>query len=708
MSYLRADDRSSRGRSKLGTRERSRSRSNVRAPSPPNSKPSGYAPPPPATAAASPAMPGSFDNGITSPSYEDRPPQGGAGESRLTSYPKATTGAIQYPPPPSAAPYPSDGWMNSNYLADLPPHERPGYVPPLARFPSYPAEDEDDLAYGDQHGSFPASRQPSYVGAPYPTQSQHPVQSDQPPAAAIYTAQDVTSASRSGSYSHQYAPPPEKFTYTDERQDLASAPSYTQSAQLQRQELPRNYSHERHTSYSQQNATYVDITPGANGRPRTSSNANPDRLYLSTEMQAPGLGQRMNRLSVSGERPAIGGSGDMPPPSPLLEAYHGTYQSLASPLALRPGYDDDDMSELEPLSPSLSRRSSDKNPKSKLKDKLSKDAEKRKEKKKITLYSDEAEEEAKQIAKALSHHKLDSDPIIDILPRLSHDQIWELRKEYKKQVKIQGKGINLPKHLRCKLTGNFGKAAYVTALGRWESEGYWANFWYQSHGSRRELLIESLMGRTNLEIRNIKDEFKDKRYSDSLTRCMEKELKMDKFRSAVMMVLEERRQEEIDVYPVEYRVRDVEMLHRALTAERGGESAMLEIIVRRSDAHLKEVLRLYEQMHGENFARAALRKSNNLVGEIIAHILNGVINKPARDAVLLNHAIKDIADRNKEDELRYELLISRLVRIHWDRMHLTKVKRAYQERFRRHMQQDIEEATKGDFREFMCELCETK
>lgn len=408
----------------------------------------------------------------------------------------------------------------------------------------------------------------------------------------------------------------------------------------------------------------------------------------------------------------------MPPPSPLLEAYRGTYQSLSPMhLAMKPG-DEDDLSDLEPLSPAVPRGGKHG------RDKLERDVERTKEKKRVVLY--DAEEDAKKIAKALSHHKVDPDPLIDVLPGLSHDQIWELRKEYKKQVKIQGKGINLPKHLKMKVTGNFGKAVYVTALGRWKGEGYWANFWYQSHGSRRELLIESLMGRTNAEIRDIKDEFKDKRYSDSLTKCMEKELKMDKFRTAVLMVLEERRQEEQDVYPSEYGLRDVEMLHRSLTAPQGGESAMLEIIVRRSDAHLREVLRTYERRYNDNFARAALKKSNNLVvspsyrnyekrqtadhtqGEVIAHILNGVINKPARDALLLQHAIKDVAEKNKDDDLRYELLTSRLVRLHWDKVHLMRVKRAYAEKYRRELQQDIEDATKGDFREFMCELAETK
>jgi hypothetical protein len=273
-------------------------------------------------------------------------------------------------------------------------------------------------------------------------------------------------------------------------------------------------------------------------------------------------------------------------------------------MILRPKDDDDELDTLQPLSPEASR-STDRD------DKLSRDAGRSKVKKSVKVH--DSEEEAKTLSKALSGHKVDTRVIIEVLPGLSHDQIVYLKKEYKKQVKVQGKGVNLSKHLKTKIGGNFGKAAYVTALGRWESEGYWANFFYQSHNTRRELLIEALMGRTNGEIWNIKDEFKDKRYSDNLVKCMEQELKMDKFRTAVLMVLEERRQEEQDVYPVEYRNRDVDMLHKALTASKGGESTMLEIIVRRSDAHLREVLRTYERMYQENFPRAALQKSNNMV-----------------------------------------------------------------------------------------------
>jgi hypothetical protein len=302
----------------------------------------------------------------------------------------------------------------------------------------------------------------------------------------------------------------------------------------------------------------------------------------------------------------------------------------------------------------------------------------------------------------------------------------ELRAEYKRHCKVQGRGINIAKHIKLKTSGNFGKIAYVTALGKYEGEGYWANYWYQSNSARRELLIESLMGRQNYEIREIKDAFKDKRYSDSLTRCMDKELKADKFRKAVLMALEGERQEESDVWPPEYRMRDVDALYRAVRAREGGESTMLSIVIMRSDAHLREVLRTYEKKYQGNFARDALKKSNNLVGEVIAHILNGVINRPARDAMLLHHALMDLMEplndsrssnsrlssreatsSKHERQQRVELLISRLVRLHWDRQHLFRVKAEYEEKYGRVVEEDIEEATRGDLRAFSIAICQT-
>lgn len=148
---------------------------------------------------------------------------------------------------------------------------------------------------------------------------------------------------------------------------------------------------------------------------------------------------------------------------------------------------------------------------------------------------------------------------------------------------------------------------------------------------------------------------------------------------------------------------------------RGGESAMLQIVITRSDAHLREVLRTFERKYHVNFARQALKKSNNLVGEIVAHVLNGALNRPARDAMLLRHALLDLqeppAERSSSPtkharQQRWDLLISRLVRLHWEPKHLRVVKREYKEKYGKYVEEDIEDACRGDFGEFCLALLE--
>ena len=66
---------------------------------------------------------------------------------------------------------------------------------------------------------------------------------------------------------------------------------------------------------------------------------------------------------------------------------------------------------------------------------------------------------------------------------------------------------------------------------------------------------------------------------------------------------------------------------------------------------------------------------------------------------------KDTSSKHERQQ-RFELFISRLVRLHWDRFHLLRVKTEYEEKYGRLVEEDIEEATKGDFREFCIALCQ--
>ena len=75
-----------------------------------------------------------------------------------------------------------------------------------------------------------------------------------------------------------------------------------------------------------------------------------------------------------------------------------------------------------------------------------------------------------------------------------------------------------------------------------------------------------------------------------------------------------------------------------------------------------------------------------------------MINRPIRDALLLHQALTE----TPKD--RAELLISRLIRFHWEPRHLEQVKVAYWERYQTSLERAIVDSTEGDFSDFCVAL----
>lgn len=463
--------------------------------------------------------------------------------------------------------------------------------------------DEDDLAYG----------------RPPPPKSPRP---ESPPTYGSYISGSQLSEKRSSKYGRdeddrrrtsppedrrRSSPPedaygPRKSQRDSYRDDPRSSASNVLTVEPPNRERDRSRDRRRDKSPG---PSALTVEPDRRERDRSR-----DRRGSARDKSPQPPTARMSSLSVDTGRP-LNLSLAAAPGSPLLESYHGTYQDcspMPSPLLL--ASHNDDAKVIDALSP------------------LNSDVEGDGKKKSRRARFHDPEDIATTLARALrGDRQPDTQPLVEILPSLTHEQVMELRVEYKRLVKTGSdrKGVNVAKHIRARLKDedpNLMKACYSVALGKWESEAYWANFWYQGDKTRRELLIESLMGRTNYEVRQIKDSFTDKKYDNSLAKCMKMELKEDKFKKAVLMVLEERRMEDYDAYghrlPLDYKLidQDVDDLRRAVKAERGGESSMIGIVVKRSDAHLRAVLKEYEHHYRANFAREALKKSGNLVVSI--------------------------------------------------------------------------------------------
>jgi hypothetical protein len=532
------------------------------------------------------------------------------GAARLASY----TGA-------GASAAPQSNW------APVPECEMPGFASPShaqAERQSMPGAFPPAQSDGSAAQNPPAFPMPQYM-----TLSQQQQQN-------LYAPQSGRPSSISTSYAHVPSAGASSSHQRTSSSDAGPRPIYANPAPFQYAQVGPNvkygsktaepaipYTYSTTPQFSKPPANepqYVEIAPGRrNGGHSHSQSAS-----------------SANNLSAGGPDPG------RRPASPMLEPYKGTYQSISPmPSPIVPSSKvEDDISDLEPLDapsgagkPKKDKRKpkEDKERSEKKKSRSKRDRSSTRHdrndsqdqqamvlvspssRKRVTFY--DPVPDALEMRDALSHSRnIDTKTLIYILPHLASEDLLTLRKEYKNHVKLHGKGINMAKHLRLKLGGSaFGKACYATALGRWESEAYWANCYYQSSTSRRELLIESLTGRSNVEVSYIKDSFRDSRYMNSLERCMGAELKADKFRTAILLSLEGRRQSEREPIDPDLVHDDVRELHRALTSRDGGETAMVYIIVLRSDNHLRELLRYYEKRYRRNFAREMIAKSQNLV-----------------------------------------------------------------------------------------------
>jgi hypothetical protein len=275
-------------------------------------------------------------------------------------------------PPPSASashpPHQSVPYPLADYT-DFPAEQRAGYVPPQGTYmPSFPRKpsEEDDLAYGSDASKASALRgrrpEPSSRHASYTSYTSS--------AAHQYTPHAAAGEARAPAPQYQYSQPPGKIKYnakphadpahalyTAARPDQSrpdvrynSAPAVRPYDPLPRTYSDDNYDRERGDhlprAYSDESylrdhgAQVVEITPDRGAMVRKTSSTKPHRPYAMDLPPPPpiglapqDMGPRLARLSISGNRPDMqslgcGGAG-LPPPSPMLEAYRGTYQSIS-------------------------------------------------------------------------------------------------------------------------------------------------------------------------------------------------------------------------------------------------------------------------------------------------------------------------------------------------------------------------------------------
>ncbi|PON98816.1 Annexin [Trema orientale] len=143
-----------------------------------------------------------------------------------------------------------------------------------------------------------------------------------------------------------------------------------------------------------------------------------------------------------------------------------------------------------------------------------------------------------------------------------------------------------------------------------------------------------------------------------------------------------------DISPVE----DAEVLRKACKGWGTDEKAIINILGHRNAAQRKQIREAYEQLYEEDLIK---RLESELSGDFEKAVYRWILDPADRDAVLANVAIK-------KSETDYRVIIE-ISCIHSPE-ELLGVRRAYQNRYKRSLEEDVAARTTGDLRKLLVAL----
>jgi len=253
---------------------------------------------------------------------------------------------------------------------------------------------------------------------------------------------------------------------------------------------------------------------------------------------------------------------------------------------------------------------------------------------------------------------------------------------------------DLIKKLESEVSKNFGTAVIATAWGPAGSAAFFANLAIKGAGTKESMLTEAITGKSPAELASIKN-----LYQQVYHRPLAADVKGDlsqKTEDLFVMMLEGRRPDEWVQPNPQQASHDAATIYTAFRGLGTDQRPVCELLTRSNDAQIRAIAYEFERAHGP-LIQAIKKEFSGHMKDALLYLVEGAQDKAKRDARLLEDSMAGFGTKD-------ELLISRVVRIHWDRMHLEAVKAAYKQMYRKDLAKRIEGETSGDYRDMLVAL----
>ncbi|KAI5819825.1 hypothetical protein BZA77DRAFT_144276 [Pyronema omphalodes] len=341
--------------------------------------------------------------------------------------------------------------------------------------------------------------------------------------------------------------------------------------------------------------------------------------------------------------------------------------------------------------------------------------------------------DATRLWKALKKgRKTDTNLLSDILLTASHEPI---KLTLIKQKYHHLYSEDLEKDIRSETSGHYRTLLSRLIAGPIEAEAHALNKNDSTYFMDEKLISETLFGKTEEELEGIKKHFEQIHglslktvlnnlylfcpvsaglvYSAAGTAgafgkaCLDAiDVKRDTETIATLAMMDGEKMKERD----KQMSKDVQNLYRVKEGRKIlNLTLLLQLVITRSDLYLGELARRFHEVHGKELPDLVTAKEKSRmvhgsyyppsVAYAVLHALQGAINKPARDAKLLEDAMKGLGTRDAR-------LIARIIRIHFDNdpRHMDYVREVYQQKYNRNLKDRIKDNTRGPYRDLLLKM----
>ncbi|KAJ6114816.1 annexin ANXC3.2 [Penicillium sp. IBT 16267x] len=288
--------------------------------------------------------------------------------------------------------------------------------------------------------------------------------------------------------------------------------------------------------------------------------------------------------------------------------------------------------------------------------------------------------EADSLRRAMKGFGTDDKTLIMVLVPLNPLQMAAVRAAYSKVHRR-----DLHKDIESETTGHFEEGLLAIVDGPLQYDAESARKAVKGLGTKEWLLNDVLLGRNNADIHAIKTAYEHS-FHRSLVQDVKDDLSM-KTAELFTAVLRGNRQDEYAPISHQNIESDARTIHET-TAGRVVKDAteICAIFARSSDAELRAINQAFQERYSLSLEKHVKECFSGHLEESLVHILRSANDPVMRDACLINDCI-GVSD---------ERLVSRIVRLHWNRPHMTQVKLAYRHKFGKDLVSRVRNEIQGD------------